>query len=196
MRFMSAFDDHMLFPVILRVERDRQQLKGREKVKWLSQYARKALAVSAQKSGVRLDHLPKDNKGAPLPVNGIYWSLSHKIDFVAGVAAPFPVGIDIEKIKPPSDRLYAKIADPAEWQLTDGERLDSFFRFWTAKEAVLKAVGKGIAGLSRCRVQKVVDDDLILVSYDDQVWDVAHFRFEDHLVSVTKNHFRICWKHI
>ncbi len=191
---MSAFDDQTLFPVILRVERDRQQLKGREKVKWLSRYARKALAASAQKSNVKLDHLPKDKKGAPLPVNGVYWSLTHKIDFVAGVAAPFAVGIDIEKIKPPSDRLYAKIAGPTEWALAGGDRLDLFFRFWTAKEAVLKAVGKGIAGLSRCCIQKVVDDDLMRVSYDDRVWDVAHFRFEDHLVSVTKNHFNVCWE--
>ncbi|MCD6391278.1 MAG: hypothetical protein J7L92_04730, partial [Dehalococcoidia bacterium] len=66
-----------LFPVVMPVIKVGHKFSGKEKVDYLSQSAREALKLSAEKSGVRLGELLKDENGAPCPVAGNYWSLSH-----------------------------------------------------------------------------------------------------------------------
>ncbi len=173
-------------------EKDRL-LKGKAKVKTLSLHARKALALSATKSRVTLNSLSKNESGVPLPENGIHWSLSHKIDFVAGVTAPFPVGIDVEKIKPPFSALFNKIADSKEWALGKDDPTLLFYRFWTAKEAVLKAAGKGISGLSRCKINQIPGDSNLIITYGGSKWEVVHFYFGGHMASITTCSFDVVW---
>ena len=185
-----------LYPVLLPVPQADQRLNGRDKVKALSRLARLALMKSCEKSGFCLDTFPKNEKGVPLPVGGVHWSLTHKSDMVGGVAARLPVGMDLETIRPVKDALLAKVAGEDEWQLVSGDRQKAFFRFWTAKEAVLKAVGKGMVGLSRCRVVEIVDDTRMMLTYDKTRWPVAHFWFEDHVAALTPHHFAISWTFI
>jgi len=182
-----------IFPVILPVSEADQRLNGRDKVKALSHLARSALMKSCEKSGLHLDSFPKNQKGVPLPVGGVHWSLTHKSDMVGGVAAALPVGMDLETIRPVSDALLAKVANEEEWKLVDGHRWNNFFRFWTAKEAVLKAVGKGMAGLSHCRVVAVVDNTHMMLTYDEIRWPVAHYWFDNHVAALTARHFSVCW---
>ncbi len=182
-----------LFPVILPVSDDDQRLNGRDKVKALSRLARSALMKSCEKSGLHLDAFPKNQMGVPLPVGGVHWSLTHKSDVVGGVASLLPVGMDIETIRPVNDALLAKVADDGEWQLVDGDRQRAFFRFWTAKEAVLKAVGKGMVGLSRCRVVAIIDDTRMTLTYDETRWPVAHFWFDGHVAALTPHHLEVAW---
>jgi 4'-phosphopantetheinyl transferase len=182
-----------IFPVILPVSGTDQLLTGRDKVKALSHLARTALMKSCEKSGLRMDAFPKDEKGVPIPIGDVHWSLTHKSDMVGGVAALLPVGMDLETIRPVNDALLAKVADDDEWQLVSGDRQKSFFRFWTAKEAVLKAVGKGMVGLSRCRVVEVVDDTRMTLTYDGSRWPVAHFWFDGHVAALTARHFSVIW---
>ncbi|MFO7716678.1 4'-phosphopantetheinyl transferase family protein [Desulfosarcina sp.] len=148
---------------------------------------------SCAQSGLVLDSLPKNEKGAPLPVGGVHWSVAHKSKVVGGVAAPLPVGLDLETIRPVSDALLAKVADEEEWMLVRGDPQKNFFRFWTAKEAVLKAVGKGMAGLSRCRVAHIVDDTRMTLVYDGMDWPVAHVWFNGHVAALTPHHFELVW---
>lgn len=182
-----------IYPVILPVPESDQALKGRDKVQALSRCARSALMASCAQSGLHLDNLPKGPKGAPLPVDGVHWSVSHKSDIVGGVAAPLPVGLDLETIRPVSDALMTKVADDDEWRLGGGQEKKLFFRFWTAKEAVLKAVGKGIAGLSRCRIMEIVDDTHMTMTYDGTPWPVEHFWFDGHVAALTPHHFTVAW---
>ena len=182
-----------IYPVVLPVPESDQQLKGRDKVQALSRHARSALMKSCAQGDLHLDHFPKDPKGVPLPVDGIHWSVSHKSDIVGGVAAPLPVGLDLETIRPVSDALMAKVADEDEWQLAGGKGRLTFFRFWTAKEAVLKAVGKGIAGLPRCRIGEIVDDIHMTLTYDDTRWPVDHFWFDGHVAALTPHRFTVVW---
>ena len=182
-----------IFPVILPVSGTDQLLTGRDKVKALSHLARTALMKSCEKSGLRMDAFPKDEKGVPIPIGDVHWSLTHKSDMVGGVAALLPVGMDLETIRPVNDALLAKVADDDEWQLVSGDRQKSFFRFWTAKEAVLKAVGKGMVGLSNCRVVEVVDDTRMTLTYDGSRWPVAHFWFDGHVAALTARHFSVIW---
>jgi 4'-phosphopantetheinyl transferase len=182
-----------IFPFILAVPEGDQALQGRDKVRALSRLARLALTRSCAQSGLDLGSLPKDEKGAPLPVGGVHWSVTHKSAVVGGVAAPLPVGMDLETIRPVSDALLAKVADDEEWALCRGDRQKQFFRLWTAKEAVLKAVGEGIAALSRCRVAGIADDTRMTLVYDGQRWPVAHVWFGSHVAALTAQHFEVAW---
>jgi 4'-phosphopantetheinyl transferase len=183
-----------IHPVILAVPQADLQLTGREKVAALRRSARAALAHSADLSKVTLGALEKDARGAPLPSNGVYWSLTHKERFVAAVTAPHPIGIDIEQLKPVNPALQQRLASEAEWALAPEITQALFFRYWTAKEAVLKAVGLGFAALSHCRIQAIVDTQQLVVAFKDSKWTVAQYwGTKDHVVAVTADHVDIQW---
>jgi 4'-phosphopantetheinyl transferase len=168
-------------------------LRGRDKVVRLSSLARQAVQLSASQSGIQLGELMKSPEGAPLPTGGYFWSLAHKPDYVAGVVADFPIGMDIEKIRPCAPGLFRIIADEDEWKLGAPVSDLLFFRFWTAKEAVLKSVGIGMKALSRCRVIEVVDDRLMTLAYDNQRITVEHFYFNGHIAAILA-HPAIQWR--
>ena len=184
-----------IFPVILQVPEAVREFKPKDRVVFLSRHARSALEKSAEKSGLRLGKLVKDDNGAPLPVDGVYWSITHKTDFVGGVVAPAVIGIDIEKIRSCSQGVYLKTAAEQEYSMARAQEdyLTTFFRFWTAKEAVVKACGTGIKDLRKCRVRKVPDDDHLEISYQEKKWVIEHFFFDGHIASIVKNGFKIEW---
>jgi len=185
----------VIYPVLMQVSVSGKALAGKERVVHLSELARRALALSAKKSGVTLDRLDKDDRGAPLPFEGVHWSVSHKETFVAGVAAPAPVGIDIERVRPCRESLFRKTGTDAEWALgggpTDGHL---FFRYWTAKEAVLKTSGAGFRDFSHCRVRRIVDDKMLSLFYRDREWLVEHFFFDGHMAAVVKDGWEVVWE--
>ncbi len=183
-----------IHPVILKVPSEYDRLPVRERVRFLSRHGRRAVSESAARAGFGLKSFPKDENGAPLPVNGVHWSLTHKPAFVAGVAAPGPIGIDIEEIRPRSERLKNRIAGPEEWELIDAEQPVSFFRYWTAKEAVLKAAGVGLAALSECRILKIMDARHLVIVFQGQNWTVAHHFFDGHLASVVRDGYSLHWR--
>jgi 4'-phosphopantetheinyl transferase len=181
-----------IYPVILAVSGDARSLEAKERIAMLSRCAREALAVSAGKSGVKLGQLLKTSEGVPLPFQGWHWSLTHKPAYVGAVVASKPIGIDIERVKGVSEGLIRRIADSAEWRLSASGPEDDFFRFWTAKEAVLKAVGVGVKGLSNCRVRRI-DHSRMLLAYREKSFAVAHFQFDGHIAAVVTDGFRVEW---
>jgi len=191
----SAFRNNTLFPVILPVPPEVRDFKPRDRVIYLSRHARRALEISAKKSGVRLGELAKDDNGVPQPFDGIHWSISHKTRYVCGVVAPLPIGIDIERVCNFSEGLFRKTATEQEWALADmqTDSVMAFFRYWTAKEAVLKATGIGIKDLLKCRVDHIFDDKHLQIQYDGQAWLIEHFFFEDHVAAIVKSSFQIEW---
>lgn len=188
----SEIRNTTLHPVILAVPDAAKALKPKERVQFLSRHARLALEKSAQKSGIRLDALEQDERNAPLPSNGTYWSITHKNEYVGGVVSPSPTGIDIEKICPRAKSLFRKAADEAEWALAD-KSFTTFFRYWTAKEAVLKAAGIGLRDLSKCRIHRVPDLHHLDLAYDNSNWQIEHHFFNSHIASIVKNDFSIEW---
>lgn len=190
---MDSIQNSTVYPVILAVPEQERCLRGRDRVKYLSEYARYALELSAEKSRIHIGDLLKDKNGAPLPFNGKYWSLAHKPEYVAGVVAPARIGIDLEEIRPCSEALFRKIAAENEWELTVSDSINSFFRYWTSKEAVLKAAGTGLKGLSRCRIKRVLNDNHLIINYLDQEWAIEHIYFDRHIASVVENMFNIKW---
>jgi 4'-phosphopantetheinyl transferase len=183
-----------IFPVILKVPADRQGLPPRLRTQFLSRLARQAVRLSAERLGVELGALQKDHRGAPLPFKGNFWSLTHKPKYVAGVVAPAKIGIDVEPVRPCHSGLFLKTASEPEWALAiDGDRLQTFFRFWTAKEAVLKTGGEGIKDLSLCRVVEIQSGFRLRMEYAGQVWSVDQFFFDGHVASVVNDGFRVEW---
>lgn len=182
----------ILFPVVMPVIEVEHKPRGKEKVNYLSQIAREALKVSAEKSGVTLDKLLKDENGAPCPINGNYWSLSHKPEYVAAVVSKDKVGIDIEEMKPRDELLFARVASDREWELKE-RSWDTFFRYWTAKEAILKVIGIGMSGLKTCRIISVPDENQIALDFNGQFFLVEQLRYKNHIVSVLKGDNQIDW---
>ncbi len=193
---MSFFESSVIHPVILSVDKADRLLKGRLMVQALSFRARQALYRSAKKSGVVLPELSKDQNRTPLPINGVYWSISHKPAYVAGVVANRQIGIDLEKIRPCSNALIRKVAGEKEWALVGNgsDQDDIFFRFWTAKEAVLKAEGIGLQGLSRCKIISLPATNQVRIDYNDKIWLIEQFRFNGHIAAVIKNNFQVNWE--
>lgn len=191
----SAFRIRTLFPVILPVPEEVREYRPRDRVVFLSAHARRALALCAQKCNINLAELPKDNDGVPRPVDGIFWSVTHKNEYVGGVLSSQPVGIDIEKIEPCSRGLFRKTATEAEWALA-GQPADEFtvfYRYWTSKEAVVKTSTAGIKDLLKCRICEIIDDHHLEIEYLDKRWQVEHLFFDGHVASVIRNDFKIEW---
>jgi 4'-phosphopantetheinyl transferase len=181
-----------LFPVVMPVIETGHKPQGKEKVAHLSRIAREALKLSAEKSQVKLGELLKDEKGVPCPVAGIYWSLSHKPKYVAAVVSKNRVGIDIEEIKPRAKYLFAHVASDEEWELK-GRSWDTLFRYWTAKEAILKVIGIGISGLKTCRIISVPDERHIILDYRGRLFQVEQVCCQNHIISVLKDDNEIDW---
>jgi 4'-phosphopantetheinyl transferase len=182
-----------IYPVILAVPEADQHLKTRKRVENLSFHARKALDISAEKSGVVVTSLLKDEHGAPLPFDGNYWSVTHKPAYVGGVIGSKRIGIDIEKIRTCSPALFKKTANDSEWKLSNEDAFTLFFRYWTAKESVLKASSAGIRDLSKCRVVHVMDTNHLVIDYQDKAWIIEHFFFNGHIASVVKYDVNVKW---
>ncbi|MDH5174969.1 MAG: 4'-phosphopantetheinyl transferase superfamily protein, partial [Elusimicrobiota bacterium] len=119
-------------------------------------------------------------------------SLSHKPKYVAAVVSKNRVGIDIEEIKPRAKSLFAHVASDEEWELK-GRSWDTLFRYWTAKEAILKVIGIGISGLKTCRIISVPDENHIALDYKGQFFLVEQLRYKNQIVSVLKNGDQIEW---
>lgn len=98
--------------------------------------------------------IKKDMNGKPYlePFNqSLQFSLSHSRDFVVcAICLKNKIGVDIEAIR--EIHNYKKIAqrffsaeEYAELMtLSEQEQIKGFFRLWTKKEAILKAIGIGL----------------------------------------------------
>lgn len=103
-----------------------------------------------------LDRGPRGKPFAPaLP--GLEFNLSHAgADLLLAFACDQPLGVDIERatrrVSPDAlaARFFAKAEAAALARLPPARRRSAFLHLWTHKEAVLKALGEGLAfGLDR-----------------------------------------------
>ena len=91
--------------------------------------------------------------------NGLAFNLSHSQGLgLCAVNCSRQIGVDLEYIRPMSDleTLAKRFFLPREYEmlrsLSPSEQQEVFFRYWTCKEAYLKATGDGLAQLEQVEV--------------------------------------------
>ncbi len=126
----------------------------------------------------------RDPRGAPLPHDGWYVSKSHCPEAIAVALANTSIGVDIEPIRWSRVAQWERVVNHEErglWQPLDAL---AFTRLWTAKEAVLKADGIGMGGLSGCRVLSVEGPDCLVLRQGGLPRVVHQRTWANHVVSV------------
>lgn len=107
------------------------------------------------RSEVGKPSLTRESRGQP----AITFNMSHAHGrALIAVSKGQEVGVDLERIR--SDVEVAKLSEryfaPSEhatiMQSTQEQSVAKFFRYWVAKEAVLKAQGIGLRALSQCEI--------------------------------------------
>ncbi len=94
------------------------------------------------------------------------------------------VGVDVECLRRPRDftglaqRFFAAAEHEALLQMSDAEQVAGFFRLWTRKEALLKAVGTGLATpLNQVVVNAEANSPPQLIAYNGpgtNDWSLGH----------------------
>jgi len=188
-----------LYPVLLAIDKDREEFQDMKIAAIQTHMAREALDLAQTTAHLFLpDPVQFDDLGAPHPQNGTHFSLTHKPRFAGAVVARRSIGIDVEEIKPRKhSRTFDYVGNEDEWKLAPKIDTENFFRFWTAKEAVLKALGTGLRELKDCHILKVhpwigVRSNMVLDCRSRQ-WLVEQYLFEDHMASITSNGDDVEW---
>jgi 4'-phosphopantetheinyl transferase len=91
--------------------------------------------------------------------SGLAFNLSHSQGLgLCAVNCTRPIGVDLEYIRPMSDleALAKRFFLPREYEmlrsLSPNQQQEVFFRYWTCKEAYLKATGDGLSQLEQVEV--------------------------------------------
>lgn len=169
------------------------QLSRPDRVQLQREASRVALRTSAELSGAAVDSWPQRDDGVPLPVRGWHWSVSHTRRWAAAVVARYPIGVDIEWIRPRTESLWDGVADGDEWQRLGERNWNGFFRLWTAKEATLKAHGSGIGYLREVRVSGTAGPAALVVEFRGKVHRVLQLRLDDQIAAVSPASDRVEW---
>lgn len=110
---------------------------------------------------------------------GVYFNLSHSHGWTVLALSDREVGVDIERIKPVDMRLAKRFFADGEWAQIEaaGDGAEAlFYRFWTVKEAYLKALGTGLnRPLNSFTVHFTAGGAKIDDPECDEVWLVSEF---------------------
>ena len=150
------------------VERDRAARLVREDTRQRYVLAHGGLrAVLSKYLGVNPDAVPLGRSAIGKPFlkrelrdrPAITFNLSHAHDrALIAVSKVQEVGVDLEFVRADievanlSKRFFTSSEHTAIMQVTEERRATRFFRYWVAKEALLKAQGIGLGGLPDCEI--------------------------------------------
>ncbi len=121
-------------------------------------------------------NIKKTEHGKPYLVDTpeLVFNLSHSASaMVIAVGRHCQLGVDIECCKPRTslaalvDKCFAE-EEIAYWhKLPEAQKIPDFYRFWTRKEAFVKATGRGIGlGLNRCVINPENQAEFLRVPVD------------------------------
>lgn len=122
-----------------------------------------------------IDYLPK---GKPIfKDQRSFFNISHSGDMVVCAwCINHPVGVDIEKIKSVELSDFTRVMNHKQWQIINSASspIKKFFEFWSIKESVIKADGRGLSmNLKRLNVHPNK------VSYDQHHWHYQQLNLND-----------------
>jgi len=107
--------------------------------------------------------------------NQLQFNLSHSHDIaILGIMSNDSIGVDIEKIKDQYQPAVAKrFFSPDENnylnQLPENKKTIHFFKIWAYKEALIKAIGKGLS-LPLATFSIPMENDIAKLTLEDQTW--------------------------
>jgi 4'-phosphopantetheinyl transferase len=117
----------------------------------------------------------------------VHFNLSHSGEWMVCALADRPVGVDVEVVQTMTDWPVAQFMSDVEldryFALDSHARMHNFYRLWTMKESVLKAVGTGFS-VDPCRVTLRVTDSGLLIDgvpgpSDGSCWEVRPLDMPD-----------------
>jgi 4'-phosphopantetheinyl transferase len=112
---------------------------------------------------INLPVLKYSEYGKPYFLNGFHFNISHSKDIViCALNKKFEIGIDIEIIKVINPHDFKNQMTDYEWfsVANSGNSVLNFYKYWTEKEAVLKAEGKGLS--TPLKSFEIIDNKTIL----------------------------------
>lgn len=120
-------------------------------------------------------------RGKPFLANSqLQFNLAHSQDLALyAITRDRAVGIDLEKIRAIDDleslshRFFSKNEHALLCALPASERLNVFFRYWTCKEAYLKATGAGLANLKGLEISLLPNRSACLTMQDWQLQELT-----------------------
>ncbi|MBW4616303.1 MAG: 4'-phosphopantetheinyl transferase superfamily protein [Desmonostoc vinosum HA7617-LM4] len=127
-------------------------------------------------SQVRFDY---QQRGKPVLADafidsGLAFNLSHSQGLgLCGVSCDRQIGVDLEYIRPMDDieALAKRFFLPREYELLRSlplnQQQEVFFRYWTCKEAYLKATGDGISQLEQIEVSLTPTESAKLLTSEE-----------------------------
>jgi 4'-phosphopantetheinyl transferase len=98
-------------------------------------------------------------RSSPSHVHALWFNLAHSGNrLLLGISRGCEIGVDIEQVRECTDAagLAARFYSPREREhlavLSPESQRQEFFRYWVAKEAVLKGKGVGMTSLESCEI--------------------------------------------
>lgn len=163
-------------PLVVTTARVPSSATGRQRVRVARTVARLCLRDARCRVGAPPGRRA-DREGAPLACAGWWWSWSHTTGRAAAVTAPGRIGVDLEALDRATSPALAAALTPAETAHLPAHGPAWSLRAWTVKEALLKALGVGLGGLSRVRLsappEQLVSGDSTGDSAGDQLWPLT-----------------------
>jgi len=136
------------------LDRVRRLISGRDRERHVAARGRLreilATRVAAPPAALRFARGGHGKPRLAWPAAGPHFSLSHSRGLaVLALCAGAELGVDVEEVRPlragVAERCFSPREVAALLALPPAERLRAFYRCWTRKEAVLKALGDGLA---------------------------------------------------
>ncbi len=94
-----------------------------------------------------LENLKYSDYGRPHVSGSLDFNISHSGDYIiCGIGNKIRLGVDIEEIKQVDFSDFENVMTEKEWKLIKNANnpLKTFFKYWTIKESIIKADGRGL----------------------------------------------------
>lgn len=164
--------------------------RGRAGVELARQRAQQALEASAQRAGLAdlALEFPRDAERAPLPMRrggeSWYWSTTHTHGLAAGMIGNRPLGIDAEWLARPRQEALGEYLSQAELEAMQLPGAHAALALWSAKEAVLKLSGIGMAAMGRTTLVSRSAGGRLWLRLDGRLHLVRQSWLEEHVLSL------------
>lgn len=183
MNVKPLYDDSQLKGLYLKANKyfkDRADIKKPRESKIQSIGGGYLFSIGLKNLGLDAEKIKIDvsEKGKPyLSGEKIFFNIAHSADMVVCAFGANEIGVDIEKIKPLSEKFLDRISLPTEKAKISAAK--QIVKLWTRKEALAKCLGTGVG-------ENVYKTDLSedQFSLDGTVYRLKSFEVGEYMISV------------